>query len=74
MSGSFVPPGRGLMKQYSAMQNRKSRGGGVGGGQMEYYSVEDLKAAVPMKLMVNPYATRMVTRPKLAPKLLSFHS
>merc|ERR1719367_90938 len=55
MSGSFVLPGRGLMKQYSAMQNRKSRG-----GQMECYSVEDLKAAVPMKLMVNPYATRMV--------------
>ena len=44
----------GLMKQFSAMQNRKS------GGQLECYSVEDLRAAVPMKLMVNPYATRLV--------------
>ena len=57
----------GLMKQFSAMQNRKS------GGQLECYSVEDLRAAVPMKLMVNPYATRLVRdltkfRGKLVPK------
>lgn len=50
--GSFKKPG--LMKQYSAMRNRKS------GGQLECYSVEDLRASVPMNLMVNPYATRLV--------------
>ena len=49
-----LKPGAGLMKQYSAMRNRKS------GGQLECYSVEDLRASVPMKLMVNPYATRLV--------------
>jgi hypothetical protein len=47
--GSMNPPG--IMKQFAAMQNK---------GQLECFSIEDLKQKVPLHLMVNPFATRLV--------------